>query len=250
MQVPDVVNRQPESQRIPMQKHDYLENDPPLRNQKYFCASFLSPEDVMADCQVFVFSRFLEDLRREVSGMLELVSEALKKPELIEQGLRLVDGIRERHAYLFNDKDMQDQYKLFYQKNHYRLAEEHSRQNNYRTNVRGIKVSGCFATFEEARRYAEKLRSMFPNSPDICVGEVGCWAPWAPSPDYLEDVDYANSELNTLMAKYKDKSDAEQKEALHRIHQARQLCAKPDAQERSSSSVPEEVEAHMKSTLT
>jgi hypothetical protein len=33
---------------------------------------------------------------------------------------------------------------------------------------------------------------------------VGCWCPWSPNPEDLEDQEYAETQLNTLMKKYKE----------------------------------------------
>ena len=41
---------------------------------------------------------------------------------------------------------------------------------------------------------------------DIFVGQVGCWCPWSPNPEDLQDQEYAETELNTLMKKYKENS--------------------------------------------
>jgi hypothetical protein len=41
----------------------------------------------------------------------------------------------------------------------------------------------------------------------IYVGEVGCWCAWAPDPEFIKDVEYSNSQLNTLMKEYKQNMD-------------------------------------------
>ena len=37
---------------------DYLEEDPELRGQKYCCLSFLSPEKILENKEVFRFNKF------------------------------------------------------------------------------------------------------------------------------------------------------------------------------------------------
>ena len=43
-------------------KVDYLDEDEPIRNQNFVCISFLNPEDVIKNKDVFYFSKFVEKL--------------------------------------------------------------------------------------------------------------------------------------------------------------------------------------------
>lgn len=36
------------------------------------------------------------------------------------------------------------------------------------------------------------------------IGRMGCWLPWEPSEHLMENVEYANSQLNEIMRKYKE----------------------------------------------
>jgi hypothetical protein len=47
---------------------------------------------------------------------------------------------------------------------------------------------------------------------DIFVAQVGCWCPWSPNPNDLENQEYAETSLNTLMMKYKENMDARDQE--------------------------------------
>ena len=55
----------------------------------------------------------------------------------------------------------------------------------------------------EAKIRADVLKKMGDKF-DIFVGQVGCWCPWSPNPEDLQEQEYAETELNTLMKKYKE----------------------------------------------
>ena len=68
--------------------------------------------------------------------------------------------------------------------------------------MRGIKVRGVFDTIEEARNRSEFLKR-FDDKFNIYIAQVGCWCPWSPNPDALENQEYSETQLNTLMKQYK-----------------------------------------------
>jgi hypothetical protein len=43
---------------------------------------------------------------------------------------------------------------------------------------------------------------------NIFLGEVGKWLPWDPNPHQVQDQEYAEDQLNTLMKRYKDNEEA------------------------------------------
>jgi len=69
--------------------------------------------------------------------------------------------------------------------------------------VRGIKVRGVFDTLREAQVRAEVLKKMGDKF-DIFVGQVGCWCPWSPNPQEMQDQQYTETHLNELMHQYQD----------------------------------------------
>jgi len=50
---------------------------------------------------------------------------------------------------------------------------------------------------------AEVLKKMGDKF-DIFVGQVGCWCPWSPNPQEMQDQQYTESHLNELMHQYQD----------------------------------------------
>jgi len=54
---------------IPTSEKDYLTEDPELRGQKYVCLSFLSPEDILANKDVFYFERYVADYAKNMETL-------------------------------------------------------------------------------------------------------------------------------------------------------------------------------------
>ena len=72
-----------------------------------------------------------------------------------------------------------------------------------KSTLSGIKVRGCFETYDKACEHAKKLQSVDPSF-NVFVGEVGKWLAFDPNPDseYVKDSEYANEELNNMMKSY------------------------------------------------
>ena len=68
-------------------------------------------------------------------------------------------------------------------------------QNEFKTNIRGLKVRGTYNTKDEADKRAKKLQSLDSDF-HVFVGQVGYWLPWDPCADKIEDEQYINSQLN------------------------------------------------------
>jgi len=185
---------------VSTKEFDFLDEDKPIRNQNYCCLSFLSPEDVLTNKEVYYFSRFLSNFSKDMKSLLENLS--LKYPDSKE----LVDTIKSNHNYIFDTKEMDEQFKFFKSINSGDIEKDFHRENNFKTSVRGIKVRGVFDTVEEAKNRCEFLKRT-DNKFDIFIGQVGCWCPWSPNPNDLQDQEYSETQLNTLMKQYKKNMD-------------------------------------------
>lgn len=178
---------------------DYLDEDKPIRGQNYVCLSFISPEEVLANKEVFYIGRFLERFSKDMDALLS--SLKAKYPDDEE----MLNSIRETNGYIFDGAELQDQYRFFRDVNSADLDKEFREKNDFRTSIRGIKVRGVFDSLKEAQNRAEFLKKGGDKF-DIFVGQVGVWCPWSPNPHDMEDVQYAEAHLNTLMSKYKENS--------------------------------------------
>lgn len=182
---------------VPTKEVDYLDEDKPIRGQNFALVSFVSPEDVLNKKEVFYFDKFLTDFSKNLVTLYQTLVE--KYPEDKE----IFAQVKENHSYLFDSKELQEQYRFFLSQNTETLDKEFLESNDFQTCVRGFKIRGVFDTMKEAQVRADVLKRMGDKF-DIFVAQVGCWCPWSPNPESLSDQEYAETQLNTLMKKYKE----------------------------------------------
>ena len=182
---------------VPVSEMDYLEEDAPIRGQEYVCLSFLSPEKVLDNKDVFIFNKFTENFCKEVNELFQNLK--IKYPDEEDT----IQSIAERYRFLFNDKHMQEEYKYFLDDKADELNKQFSETIDFQTNVRGIKVRGSYASIREAQVRSEVLKRKDKNH-NIYIAQVGCWCPWDPNPDNIDDQHYSEDKLNTLMKKYRE----------------------------------------------
>ena len=179
---------------------DYLDEDKPIRGQNYVLLSFLSPEDTLVNKEAFYFTRFLNQFGKDMTTLFDGLRA--KFPESKD----MIDTIHNNHKYLSDPIEMNEQYKFFKSVNSSEIEADFHRDNNFQTSIRGIKVRGTFDTVEEAKNRSEFLKKI-DNKFDIFIGQVGCWCPWSPNPNDLQNQEFGETQLNTLMKKYKENMD-------------------------------------------
>jgi hypothetical protein len=179
---------------------DYLDEDKPIRGQNFVLVSFISPEDVIVNKEAYIFSKFIEKFSGDMKTLLESLKE--KYPEQKD----MVNTIVENNNFLFNHVEMNEQFNFFKSVNSEDLEKNYHFDNNFITSIRGIKVRGTFDTIEEAKNRCEFLKKI-DNKFNIYIAQVGCWCPWSPNPECLENQEYAETQLNTLMKEYKKNMD-------------------------------------------
>lgn len=177
---------------------DYLDEDKPLRGQNYVCLSFLSPEDILKNKDVYYFERYLENFSKQMDELLSSLAEKYKEEA------SSIKVIRENNEKIFNGRELQEDFRFFKRVQSETIEKVFHAENNFQTSVRGIKVRGVFETLKEAQVRAEVLRRSGDTKFDIFVGQVGVWCPWSPNPEDLQEQEYAESQLNTLMKQYKE----------------------------------------------
>jgi len=180
---------------------DYLDEDKPIRGQNYCLLSFLSPEDVLVNKEVYYFSKFLTNFGNDMKSLLDNLEN--KYPD----SKSLFQTIRDNHSYIFDTNEMNEQYKFYKSVNSTEIEKDFHRENNFKTSIRGIKVRGVFDTIEEAKTRCEFIKKLDPKF-DIYISQVGCWCPWSPNPNDLENQEYSETQLNTLMREYKKNMNA------------------------------------------
>lgn len=197
---------------VPVKEHDYLEQDQEIRGQKYVCLSFLSPEDVIKNKEAFLFSKFLNSFSTELAQFFESLSNKFKDDKETSDMMHL---IKERYDYLLNSDSMNAEYGFFKESNGSQLESEYYEENKFQTSIRGIKVRGTYESIPEAKHRAEQIKK-FDKNFDVYVAEVGCWCPWSPNVEDIQNQEFSETQLNTLMKKYKENQEVKDEIYLQR----------------------------------
>ena len=220
------------------EREDFLTEDAPISGQNFCLLSFLSPENVLKDKNIFFFNAFLENFEysRRVKTYEEFLMNTVKgindklNSEADAAELKDLSGVAQtiRDARVSVDKTMnafqaylegaknelkesklKEMYDEFLYTNRQKLEDTFYKANDFRTTVRGLKIRGTYSNKEEAVARSKKLQRL-DTAHNIFVGEVGKWLPWDPEPSQVGEQEYAEEELNTLMKKYKENEDAKE----------------------------------------
>ena len=187
---------------------DLLGEDKAISGQKFCCLSFLSPEKILKDKKLFLFEKFLKHFEtdesvKKFSQFLNFLSYKyeLDFAKIMED---FEDFFKSEKDKLSNSTIL-DKYKNFLDQKEDELQKEFDILNEFKTNIRGIKIRGSFQTQEEAQLRCRMLREIDPDH-DIYVGQVGMWMPFDPDAYRTGNVEYMENELNHLMHE-KNKSE-------------------------------------------
>jgi hypothetical protein len=184
-----------------MSEHiDLLDEDKPIAEQKFVCLSFVSPEKILKDKNLYFFEKFVEqynfnkqaELLTKFSNYLSFKYEL--NTEEVMNDLKDFSTIEKDSMY----ENIHDDYKNFMDKNEEKYETQFNKEHEFQTSVRGLKVRGVFPTQEEAEMRCKMLRQIDPNH-DVYVGPVGLWVPFHPDAYKTGRVEYLEKELNQLM---------------------------------------------------
>ena len=203
---------------------DLLEEDKPIAGQKFACVSFVSPENIIKQKQIFYFEQFLKkwDLNKSMEKFIQFLNFVSFK-----YNMSFDDLTNDFKEFVKEEKDtlsktaMEDDYKTFLDNNEETLDKEFGIAHNFQTSTRGLKIRGSYPTMEEAELRCKMLREIDPNH-DIMVGPVGMWMPWEPEAYKTGRVEYMEEELNQLMLE-KNKNESNAKTAFdQRVKESKQ----------------------------
>lgn len=181
-------------------EEDFLHVDDPINGQKFVCLSFLSPENILKNKEIFVLNEFLNKFIMENNK--DLIKKISSRHNLDE------DNLLELTEKVDYDK-LNEKFLDFKYANNDELNDKFNEENDFRTNVRGIKIRGVYESRKEADIRAKVLSKTDKNH-NVFVGQVGYWLPWDPSQadtDKLE-AEYQEKGLNELMKKYNENVEA------------------------------------------
>lgn len=222
-------------------KEDFLEEDPEIRSQKFVLLSFLSPENVLENKDQFFFGEFLkqyevdykmknlesflvslvrgvnDDLTKEAERLDNAGPDLSGAAALCRKARLNMGGLLETYHQFVKANDatikkttIKEAYDDFLFKQQTKLEEDFFAKNEFRTSIRGLKVRGVTATHGEAVAMSKKLQRN-DTIHSIFLGEVGKWLPWDPKPHQVQDQEYAEDQLNTLMKNYKNNEESREK---------------------------------------
>jgi hypothetical protein len=187
---------------------DLLDEDKPVAGQKFTCISFISPEKIIKQRELFNFQDFLKqwDMHKSLEKFNQFLSFLSYKYTLNFDNLTkdLQEFCSEEKDRLFTST-LEDEFKNFMDMNDSRLEEEFNAKHSFQTSVRGVKVRGSYPSQQEAELRCKMLREVDPNH-DVYVGPVGTWMPFHPEAYKTGRVEYLEDELNQLMQE-KDKNE-------------------------------------------
>ena len=188
-----------------------LEEDKPIAGQKFVCVSFVSPEKILKQKEMFFFEEFLKkwDINKSMEKFTQFLNFVSYKYKLTFD-----DVIKDFQDFITEEKEtlvkstFEDDYKTFMDNNEEELEKNFGLKYNFQTSTRGVKIRGTYTSMEEAELRCKMLREIDPNH-DIFVGPVGMWMPWEPEAYKTGRVEYMEEELNQLMSeKIKNESNA------------------------------------------
>ena len=180
---------------------DLLDEDKTVAGQKFVCVSFVSPEKILADKNLYYFQQFLKqwNMAKSLEKYTQFLSFLAYKYNLNFDNLTkdLQEFCAEEKGNLFATT-LEDEFKTYIDNNEDKLEKQFNDTNNFKTCTRGLKVRGSYPSQQEAELRCKMLREVDPNH-DVFVGPVGMWMPFHPEAYKTGRVDYLEDELNQLM---------------------------------------------------
>jgi hypothetical protein len=207
---------------------DLLDEDKAIAGQSYVCLSFISPENIIKNKELFYFEKFLKhfDFKKSIDKYTQFLNFLSHKYSLDFHDLSkdLEEFVIEERERLV-DTTIEDEYKSFVDNSEKKLQEQFNKEHKFQTNTRGVKVRGAFGSQEEAENRCKMLREEDPNH-DVYVGHMGIWMPFHPEAYKTGRVDYLEKELNELMTKKKDNDDVNKEEFNKRVKESKRKAIK------------------------
>lgn len=197
----NVVQRLNQDGSINKNYVDMLDEDKPIAGQKFACVSFISPEKIIKNRELYNFQHFLKqwDMQKSLEKFNHFLSFLSYKYSLNFDNITkdLQEFCKEERDNIFMTT-LEDDFKNFIDANDEKLMEGFQKEHGFQTSVRGLKIRGSFPSQEEAELRCKMLREVDPNH-DVYVGPIGLWMPFHPESYKTGRVEYLEDELNQIM---------------------------------------------------
>jgi len=216
---------------------DLLDEDQIIAGQKFVCLSFISPEKIIKQKELFIFNEFIKkyDINKSLekfNGFMQFIAYKYNiKFDKLSADMK--EFITEEKESL-NTMTLYDDFKTFVDTNEEKLENEFNAKHNFQTSVRGIKIRGSFPTQEEAELRCRMIRELDPNH-DVFVGPVGTWLPWDPDAYKTGKVEYLEETLNQLMNEKQKNEDAAKLEFDKRLRESRKKAIEENIEKAKAS---------------
>jgi hypothetical protein len=180
---------------------DLLDEDKAIAGQKFACISFISPDKIIRQKDMFFFEEFLKqfDLNKSLEKFTQFLNYISFKyhVDFDKMTKDLEEFVKEEKANL-HKTTLDDEYKNFIDAHEEKLEEKYKENYGFQTSTRGLKIRGVYPNQQEAELRCKMLRELDPHH-DVYVGPVGMWVPWEPEAYKTGRVEYLEDELNQLM---------------------------------------------------
>ena len=207
---------------------DLLDEDKPVANQKFVCVSFVSPEKILKDKNIFNFEKFLKEweFSKTVEKYRQFMHFISYKYNLSFDALSSdLDEFVTEEKDMLKNTTIEDDYATFVDNSEEALQAAFDKEHQFQTSVRSVKIRGVYPTQEEAELRCKMLREIDAHH-DVYVGPVGMWMPWEPEAYKTGRVEYLEDELNQLMHE-KAKNEKRDKTAFEqRVREAKEQAIK------------------------
>ena len=183
---------------------EFLDNDSPILGQGYVCLSFISPETMIKQKEMFMFHRYMTNKFKDYAETIDRSLEKNSGNESESALKKLEKNLKEKAKleFTYNYEQFKSNYGDFLYKHGDELNTVYDKSVDFKTSVRGLKVRGVYETYKEAEIRAKALQRR-DRSFHVFVGTVGAWLPWNPEADKIQNEEYLEDELNTLIQEYK-----------------------------------------------
>ena len=203
---------------------DLLEVDKPIAGQTFGCFSFISPEKILKQREMFFFEEFLKQW--EMNKSMEKFHQFLNFISF-KYKLQFEEVIKDFETFVKEEREtiikssFEDDYKTFLDRDEDDLEKKFNVKHNFQTSVKGFKARGNFSSQEEAELRAKLLREVDPSF-DIFVGPIGTWLPWEPEAYKTGRVEYMEEELNHLVHEKKKNEEVAKNTFEQRVKETKQ----------------------------
>jgi hypothetical protein len=218
-------------------EEDFLDVDKPVPGQSFVCLSFVSPEKTLMNKEQWMFYNYHQYVIREYHKIFTELTDKLLESDGDSIPLDGVVDLKDRLNRVFDMNEVEyNKWKELVEDHKFRDGERIEREfdemNNFQTSVRGVKVRGVYDTYREAE-VRSKVLQRTDSRFDVFIGQVGYWLPWHPDVNRIQDQEYMNDDLNTLMKEYKKNEEKRdmfyEQQKQERVKEAREQVERAKA---------------------